>query len=53
MPTALEGGNRIFNLALPTGLGDQELSADTDSEITLAATTTTLITLSRANHFPQ
>ena len=32
-PTALEGGNRISNLTLPTGLEDQELPADTDSDI--------------------
>ena len=32
-PTALEGGNRISNLTLPTGLEDQELPADTDSDV--------------------
>ena len=32
-PTSLKGGNQILNLILPTGLGDQEISADTDSDI--------------------
>ena len=35
-PTALESGNLILNLTLPTGLGDQELPADTYSDVTSA-----------------
>ena len=36
MPMALKGGNHILNLTLPTGLGDQELPAGTDSDVTSA-----------------
>ena len=32
--TALGGGNRIFNLNSPTGLEDQELPTDIDSDVT-------------------
>ena len=34
--TAIEGSNRNLSLTLPTGLGDQELPAYTDSDITSA-----------------
>ena len=34
--TAIEGRNSILNLTLTTGLGDQELPAYTDSDVTLA-----------------
>ena len=33
---ALEGGNHVSNLTPPTGLEDQELPTETDSDITLA-----------------
>ena len=33
-PTVIEGGNHILNLSLPTVIEDQELPADTDSDIT-------------------
>ena len=33
-PTALEGGNRISNITQPTGVEDQEIPTETDSDVT-------------------
>ena len=35
-PTALKGGNYTLNITLPTGLEDQEIPVETDSDVTLA-----------------